>query len=775
MGTLRFQCSPYYVNSAFYPTIDNFERVLKFARDEAADSKLDKLEALMVTQYGRPIEDVRFIASILSIPCEARYGALPITPQKFKDETLRSLVDLTEAAARKQPTVMLYEDAHWADPTSLEVMDLLIDRIRNTPLLIVLTHRPEFQPKWGSHGHVTGLNLSKLTRAQSSAIVSKLAGGKALPADLLERILAKTDGVPLYVEELTKAILESGEIKDAGDHYDYVGASRSVTIPATLRDSLMARLDRSSQAKEIAQIGAAIGREFSYELIAAVAPDTKTELDSALNQLTESGLAFRRGTPPDAHYTFKHALVQDAAYDSLLKSKRRELHVEIAEVVRGRFSAQAEAAPELLAHHYAEGARFESAVHYWRVAAERAAARFATPEAIAHAEKGLAIVTQVAEAAVRTQQELALRVSLISSLRMADRLDEALAQSDQAVSFAAQTERTVDLARIHHLRGNIYFPLGQFEQCLAEHQTSLEFARKAKSTEDEIRAEGGLCDAYYMRGRMRSSHQHVERCVNLCRTHGFDAIETAYLPMRALTHMYGLRFAEALEDCRAVVEMVAKGGPPRAEIISLSVTTQIFLEHHDFTQVDEHARRALELVERIGARRFVALFQGAIARIRMHAGDRAGALDLLEANMAISRETGITFFGPAMLGAIALASDDPKRREEALREAQTILDRGCVSQNYFRFYRDAIEVSLAMNEWDQADLYATALEKYFHDEPMSWPSFIIARGRALAELGRGRGGEATLSQIRQLHSEATRLNMRSELTRLEAALRLTPT
>ena len=159
----------------------------------------------------------------------------------------------------------------------------------------------------------------------------------------------------------------------------------------------------------------------------------------------------------------------------------------------------------------------------------------------------------------------------------------------------------------------------------------------------------------------------------------------------------------------------------------------------------------------------------------MHAGDRAGALDLLEANMAISRETGITFFGPAMLGAIALASDDPKRREEALREAQTILDRGCVSQNYFRFYRDAIEVSLAMNEWDQADLYATALEKYFHDEPMSWPSFIIARGRALADFGRGRGGEATLAQIRQLHAEATRLTMRSEQTRLEAALRLTPT
>ncbi len=201
---LRFQCSPYYVNSALYPSIDNFERALKFARDETLESKLDKLEALVVTHYGRPLTDVRFIASLLSIPCETRYGALAMTPQKHKDETLRTLVDLTEATARKQPSVMLYEDLHWADPTTLEVLDLLIDRVRAIPLLIVLTHRPEFQPKWGSHGHVTALNLSKLTRAQSGAIVSKLASGKALPADLLDQILNKTDGVPLYVEELTK-------------------------------------------------------------------------------------------------------------------------------------------------------------------------------------------------------------------------------------------------------------------------------------------------------------------------------------------------------------------------------------------------------------------------------------------------------------------------------------------------------------------------------------------------------------------------------------------
>ena len=280
---LRFQCSPYYVNSAFWPIIDNFERALTFTRDETTDAKLDKLEALIVAQL-RPAagrRPVRCRDPVHPLRAALR-GALPMTPQKHKDETLRTLVDLIEAAARQQPSVMVFEDAHWADPTTLEVLDLLIDRVKNVPLLVVLTHRPEFQSRWSEQGHVGALNLSKLTRTQSAAIVSALAGGKALPAALLEQILTKTDGVPLFVEELTKSILESGELTEAGDHYEYGGSARAVTIPATLRDSLMARLDRFMPVKEIAQIGAAIGREFSYELIAAVAPMPQAQLDDSL-------------------------------------------------------------------------------------------------------------------------------------------------------------------------------------------------------------------------------------------------------------------------------------------------------------------------------------------------------------------------------------------------------------------------------------------------------------------------------------------------------------
>jgi predicted ATPase len=408
--SLRLHCSPYYVNSAFYPTVDNFERALRFAREDTAEQKLDKLEALVVGHYGRPREDVRFIAAMLSIPCEERYGVVAMTPQKFKDDTLRALVDTTEAMARRQPRVMLFEDTHWADPTTLEVIDLLIHRIRNIPLLVVLTYRPEFSSRWSHYGHVTALTLSKLTRPLSIAMVSRLAGGKALPADLFDQILGKTDGVPLFVEELTRSILESSDLRDAGDRWEYAGRAGTLAIPPTLRDSLMARLDRFTPAKEIAQIGAGFGREFTYELIAAVAPHSGPALNQALAQLTQSGLAFQQGTPPDAVYTFKHALVQDAAYDSMLKSRRQELHGKITRVIEQRLPNIEAVEPELLAHHFTEAKQPEKALR--QKAGNLALNRPALAEAIAHLNKGLELLAALPPSAERDGGELHLRCLL---------------------------------------------------------------------------------------------------------------------------------------------------------------------------------------------------------------------------------------------------------------------------------------------------------------------------------------------------------------------------
>lgn len=409
---MRFQCSPYHINSALWVNIQNLERTLKFTRDESAETKLNKLESLIVDHFDLPLSDVRFMAAMLSIPYEERYGELTMTPQKFKEETLRTLVDLIVAAAKSQPTILLFEDAHWSDPSTLELLDLMVDRVKGVPLLILITHRPQFVNRWADHGHVTALNLSKLTGAESSALVAQVTRGKALPADLLEQILIKTDGVPLFVEELIRSILESGEILDQGDHYDYAGTSHRVTIPATLRGSLMARLDRHRLVREIAQIGAVIGREFSYELISAVSPAPVAELNLAAAQLAESGLAFRRGTPPDAVYTFKHALVWDAAYDSLLKSRRQILHRMTAQFIDARFPQIRQTEPEILAHHLTEADETLAAIQLWQQAGKLAQNRLAVSEAVSHLNKGLCLVKTLPAADERDASELELRLLL---------------------------------------------------------------------------------------------------------------------------------------------------------------------------------------------------------------------------------------------------------------------------------------------------------------------------------------------------------------------------
>ncbi|RPI41588.1 MAG: hypothetical protein EHM59_19800, partial [Betaproteobacteria bacterium] len=387
---LRFQCLPYYVDHALWPSIDHFERTLKFARDEAPESKLRKLEALMTGEFGLPLDDVRFIASLLSIPCDARFAPRAMTPQQNKDETLRTLVDTLEAAARKCPSVVLFEDVHWADATTLEVLELLVKRVKAMPLLVVLTHRPQFQrPSWVNQGHAVAIDLGRLTEEQSATMIWRLVRGKALPGDLTVEILKRTDGLPLFVEELTKSVLESGKLKDAGDRYESLGPFHS-WVPPTLQDSLMSRLDHAN-VKEIAQVGAAIGREFSHELVSAVAPRvewTKTfreagELQRALDRLTASGLVARRGTLPEASYSFKHALVQDAAYDSLLKVKRPGLHAQIARTIEERFPNLEDTEPELLAIHHSRAGHFERGATYWIKAGQRALSRMALKEAIA--------------------------------------------------------------------------------------------------------------------------------------------------------------------------------------------------------------------------------------------------------------------------------------------------------------------------------------------------------------------------------------------------------
>lgn len=409
----RFQCSPFHLNSAFYPIRTHLDEVLQIGDAGSTEEKLDRLEALIVGRYGLPLSDVRFIANMMSIPCEARYGALEISPRLAKQETVRVMEDMVAAAARLRHTLLLFEDMHWADPTTLETLERLIGKLAGIPLLIVATYRPEFEPHWSRYVNVALLNLAKLSAQQSKEMIARLAEGRSLPAEIVEQIIAKTDGVPLFVEELTRTILESGGLVEAGGRYVYAGATLGFAIPETLRDSLAARLDRLAKAKPVAQIGAVAGRTFSHELITALHQMDEKDLAEGLAELTSSGLAMSSGTPPGAvSYTFKHALVQDVAYDSLLRSQRKPLHAKIAQVLEERHPETRDREPELLAHHYTAADDHAAASPLWLKAGEVAMQRFAVPEAVSHLRKGIDLLTAASPGTERDLLELRFRAAL---------------------------------------------------------------------------------------------------------------------------------------------------------------------------------------------------------------------------------------------------------------------------------------------------------------------------------------------------------------------------
>jgi predicted ATPase len=418
----RLECRslPYYQNTALYPIIDLSERSAGFRRDDPPQIKLEKLEQAL-SQYHLPLaETVPLFAALLSfqIP-ENRYPVLNLSPQQQRQKTLETTVAMLLGLAERHPLLLIVEDLHWIDPTTLELLSLLFDQTPTASLLILLTCRPEFQSPWSQRSYLTGVTLSRLANSQAEQIVERLTDGKSLPPELFQQIVDKTDGVPLFVEEMTKAVVESRLLQEVNGQYEVRGSQSALAIPATLQDSLMARLDRLVTAKGLAQIGAMIGRQFSYELLHAVSQVDEETLRKELGRLVDAELVYQRGLPPQAIYTFKHALIQDAAYASILKSARQQYHQRIGQILEDQFPDTITTQPELLAHHYTEAGLNEQAVVYWQRAGERAIERSAHVEAVAHLTEGLELLKTLPATRERVQQELtfqrALGVSLITS------------------------------------------------------------------------------------------------------------------------------------------------------------------------------------------------------------------------------------------------------------------------------------------------------------------------------------------------------------------------
>jgi class 3 adenylate cyclase len=387
--TVRQFCSAHHTNSALYPFIRQLERAARFERSDSPTEKFAKLETLLAQSGADASHVVPPLANLLSLPPNDRYSVPDLSPQKRKEMTLEALLAQLNVLAARQPVYVIFEDVHWADPTSLELLTLTLERIPRLRVLLLITARREFTPPWPGHAHVTTVSLTRLSRRDGAALIERVTAGKTLPNEVMDQILARTDGVPLFVEELTKTVLETGLLQERDDHYVLDRPLPSMAIPTTLHASLMARLDRLATVREVAQIGAVVGREFSHELLSAVAGLPAERLEQALAQLVRSELIFCRGEVPQAMYTFKHALVRDAAYSGLLKSRRAALHATIADAFEQRFPEIVEAQPETLAHHLTEAGLFEKAEAYWLQAGKKAAMRSANLEAIAHLQRGI--------------------------------------------------------------------------------------------------------------------------------------------------------------------------------------------------------------------------------------------------------------------------------------------------------------------------------------------------------------------------------------------------
>ena len=531
--TLRYFCSAHHANSALFPFISQLERAAGFKRSDTPAEKLSKLDALLARSTHNP-EHVAVLAYLLALPADDHYRLQDLTPQKRKEKTLAALLAQLDGLAARQPVFIIFEDVHWIDPTSLELLATIVEHVPQLRALLLITTRPEFMPPWPSYPHLTTISLRRLGRRDVAALVLRVTGGKTLPKEVMDQILAHTDGVPLFIEELTKMVLEGGLLRERDGAYVLEGPLPPLAIPTTLQASLMARLDRLSPVQEVAQIGAVAGRDFHYDLLNAVAGWPRERLEEALEQLVRSELVFRRGEIPHAVYTFKHALVRDAAYASLLKSRRVHLHAAIANALEQEFPEVVQTQPEIVAYHYTQAGSYEKALHYWYEAGKQSAARSAHNEAVGHLEQGLKQIPNIDDPVLRNKSELMLQTSLGNSLRATkgwstDSVKHAYTRALQLCKESGLDEldehtfpAVFGLWTWNFLRP----PLGE-AQALAEQL--LNIAENVDNSVYKVLAHEALGFALFAHGKFAAAHAELERSISLCE----DSAAAAYLDLSA--------------------------------------------------------------------------------------------------------------------------------------------------------------------------------------------------------------------------------------------------
>ena len=773
---LRYFCSPQHTDSAFYPIISQTQRAAGLAHDDTTQKKLDKLDAVLA-QTSTPSQDAALFAEMLSLPNDGRYPALDLAPEERRQRTQEALTAQLAGLTKQPPALMIVEDAHWTDPTSLEVFGRTVDQIKTLPVLLIVTFRPEFNAPWAGRSHVMTLALNRLGEREAAAIITGIVGNKDLPADVTAEIVERTDGIPLFVEEMTKAVLEAESEGEARKTTAAVPSS-AMTVPASLHASLMARLDRLGPAKELAQIGATIGREFSHALLAAVARKPETELVSALDRLVAAGLVFPQGVPPYATYLFKHALVQDAAYGTLLREPRRGLHARIAEILEREFVDISEAQPELLARHCTEAGLIEKAVGLWGKAGRRSLERSALVEAIAQLTRALDQIAALRTTPALRREQIKLQAALITPLihvkgyaapETKAVIERARLLIEQAQARGEPPEDPLILfsalygfltMNVVAFNGDVLRRLAAEFLALAEKQETIPLSLTAPTVPFGALLVAhrvvGICLLFL--GDFLKGLPHFERAIEL-----YDPAE--HRPLATLfgtdTRAHSLCYRSwafwflgypnaAILDARHAVHGAREMGLAGTLMNTLALTSLTHVFCGDCTTATAQLDELAGLAEKKGSlywKAFAMWLQGWLLAL---IGNAPEAVVILTSGVAAWRSTGATLFAPMQLSYLAttyakLGQFDDARR--SLSEAATAMEASKEMWFEAEANRLAGEVALISPEHDAAKVQAyfeRALAVARQQQAKSWE---LRAAMSLARLWRDQG---KVQQAREL-------------------------
>jgi class 3 adenylate cyclase/predicted ATPase len=754
---LRYFCSPQHGDWAFHPVIGQLERAAEFSHDDDARAKLDKLDALL-SKTAATVEHRALIAELVSLPNDGRYPALALDAQRRRQRTMQALHAQLEALARRQPVLMVFEDMHWIDPTSLEALSRTVERIRDISVLLIVTFRPEFDPPWAGQSWVSRVTLNRLMERDVTAIIERLVGNKKLPADVTAEIVERTDGIPLFVEEMTKAVLEAGSVGLARRTVAAVPAP-ALAVPASLHASLMARLDRLGPAKEVAQIGAVIGREFSHALLASVARKPEAELRSALDRLIQAGLLFREGVPPHASYLFKHALVQDAAHGTLLREPRRALHARIAETLESQFAEAAERQPELLARHCSEAGLIEKAAGLWGKAGQRSLERSALAEAAVQLSRALDQIATLPGTAALRREEIKLQVGLVNALMLTKgyaapetkaSLIAARSLIERAEALGEPPEDPLLLFSVLHgfWAANAYAFNGDALRDLAAQFLAL--AEEQRATVPLTIGHRLMGTSLLLTGDIAQGREHFDRAIALYRPAEHRSLATrfgvdlgaAVLSRRSLA-LWLLGYPEAaLADADHAIEDARETDHAATLIHALATTPLTLINCGNYAAASAHSAEVVALADEKGSLLWKAhgmMIQGCLSALT---GKASNAVEMITCGITAWRSTGATGWTPWYLSYLARAYTERGQFDDAwhcIGEAMTAVkatkEKWCEAD----IHRIAGEIALTSPTADaaKAEVHIEhALQIARERQTKSWE---LRAGMSLARLWRDQG------------------------------------